>query len=68
MLSGQASTYTSFFHELHQVKRPPWDTWDKSDWMCEQCITELEGTKSTKTAGAYFDVFKDLGPGALKLH
>ncbi|KAG6903246.1 hypothetical protein C0995_000141 [Termitomyces sp. Mi166 len=34
-------TSTNLLEQMHQVKTPPWDTWNNGDWLCEPCIVEL---------------------------
>jgi hypothetical protein len=33
-------TYTTFLQEIHDVRTSEFDTWDKQDWLCLQCVEE----------------------------
>ncbi|RDB17923.1 hypothetical protein Hypma_000688 [Hypsizygus marmoreus] len=41
MLSSSSFTYTKMLQEIHEIRTPPYDTWDKQDWLCEACITNI---------------------------
>jgi hypothetical protein len=34
-------TYTRLMREIHDIRIPPYDAWDKQDALCEQCITGI---------------------------
>lgn len=40
-LSHTGFTYTALLQEIHDLRTSEFDTWDKQDWLCLQCIMEI---------------------------
>ncbi|KAF8073538.1 hypothetical protein FPV67DRAFT_751678 [Lyophyllum atratum] len=34
-------SYTQFLEEIHEVRTPPYDSWNKQDWICAPCFEEI---------------------------
>ncbi|GLB38536.1 hypothetical protein LshimejAT787_0504010 [Lyophyllum shimeji] len=34
-------TYTKFLDEIHQIRTPEYSSWNKEDWLCAPCVTDI---------------------------